>query len=257
MNFTLKKSDLNFKVYTVPSKPTTPGAENDIAIISSVPMTNWIMSPEAPSGIPRTDGDVWIQYSVAGDTFNALKQNALMIATIKAWQYVDGAWVDREAVSCQGGAWVDWITKISFAKSNWKSFNPYPADRYVDYAAGYAYSDTKFTATILGEWDMVAIASSVTYDLTNVDNIKFKATLSKSLNDNAVAFVAVSKTQVLYDSSETLKADAIQKFITKVTSKETPISVKGLSGKYYILVGIYAWYDNGSTTFTVENMTLE
>lgn len=109
MNFTLKKSDLNFKVYTVPSKPTTPGAENDIAIISSVPMTNWLMSPEAPSGIPRNDGDVWIQYSTKGSTKNILKQNALMIATISAWQYVDGVWIDREAVSCQSGVWVEWI----------------------------------------------------------------------------------------------------------------------------------------------------
>lgn len=117
MNFTLKKSDLNFKVYTVPSKPTTPGAENDIAIISSVPMTNWIMSPEKPSGIPRNDGDVWIQYSTSGNAFNALKQNALMIATISAWQYVDGAWVDRDAVSCQGGEWVDWVTDLFLLSS--------------------------------------------------------------------------------------------------------------------------------------------
>ena len=108
MNFTLKKSNLNFKVYTVESKPTTPGAENDIAIISSVPMTNWIMSPDNPTGIPRNEGDVWIQYSVCGNTKNILKQNAMTIATIRAWQYVDGAWVDREAVSCQDGAWVDW-----------------------------------------------------------------------------------------------------------------------------------------------------
>ena len=112
MNFTLKKSDLNFKVYTVEANPSTPGAKNDIAVISPVPMSNWIMSPDKPSGIPRTDGDVWIQYSVNGNTFNALKNNSMMIATISAWQYVDGAWVDREAVSCQGGEWVDLITYL-------------------------------------------------------------------------------------------------------------------------------------------------
>jgi len=107
MNFALKKSDLNFKVYTVEAKPTAPGAENDIAIISSVPMTNWIMSPEKPSGIPWNDGDVWIQYSTKSNTRNILKQNALMIAMISAWQYVDGAWASVEAVSCQGGEWRD------------------------------------------------------------------------------------------------------------------------------------------------------
>ena len=112
MKFTLKKSDLNFKVYTVESKPTSAGADNDIAIISSVPMTNWIMSPEKPSGIPRNDGDVWIQYSTSGDTKNVLKQNALMIATISASQYVDGEWVSVEAMSYQGGEWVDWIVYL-------------------------------------------------------------------------------------------------------------------------------------------------
>ena len=110
MKTAIKKNNLNFKVYTVEAKPSTPGAENDIAIISSVPMTNWLMSPDAPSGIPRNDGDVWIQYSVSGNTKNILKQNSLVISTIRAWQYVDGAWVDREAVSCQGGEWVAWFT---------------------------------------------------------------------------------------------------------------------------------------------------
>lgn len=117
MNFTLSKSNMNFKVYTVAEKPTDPGAENDIAIISSVPMTNWIMSTEKPSGIPRNNGDVWIQYSTKGDTFNALKQNAMMIAMIKAWQYLGGAWVDKVAESYQGGAWVDWI-RYFYSKGN-------------------------------------------------------------------------------------------------------------------------------------------
>lgn len=112
MNFSIKKSDLNFKVYTASSIPTAPGVENDIVIVTSVPMTNWIMSPEEPSGIPRADGDVWIKYSTEGNTFNALKQNAFMIATISAYQYVDGKWVDVDAASCQGGEWVEWVTYL-------------------------------------------------------------------------------------------------------------------------------------------------
>lgn len=109
MSFKFTKNNLNFDVYTSPAKPTTPGANNDIAIITSVPMPNWVMSPDKPSGTPRSDGDVWIQYSVDGNTFNALKNNSMMIATISAWQYVDEAWVEVEAVSCQGGEWVDWV----------------------------------------------------------------------------------------------------------------------------------------------------
>lgn len=118
MSFKFTKSNLNFDVYTAASKPTTPGANNDIAIITSIPMPNWIMSPDGPSGIPRSDGDVWIQYSVSGDTFNALKNNSMMIATIKAWQYVDGAWAEVEAVSCQNGEWVYWWNGEIYEQGN-------------------------------------------------------------------------------------------------------------------------------------------
>lgn len=109
MSFKFTKNNLNFDVYTVASKPTAPGANNDIAIITSVPMSNWIMSPDKPSGTPRSDGDVWIQYSVTGNTFNALKNNSMMIATIEVWQYVDDVWTSVEAVSCRDGEWVNWI----------------------------------------------------------------------------------------------------------------------------------------------------
>lgn len=112
MDFKLKKSELNFRVYTVDAKPTDPGTDNDIAVISSVPMTNWIMSPDDPSGIPRSDGDVWIRYEVTGKIFDVLKNNTMMIATVEAWQYVDDAWVEVTAVSYQNGDWVDWITYV-------------------------------------------------------------------------------------------------------------------------------------------------
>lgn len=95
MDFKLSKSNMYLKVYTVPEVPAT-GAEDGLAIISSVPMTNWVLSPDEPAGAPRTVGDVWIRYAVTGDPFNILKQNAMVIDPIAAWQYVDGAWVDVE-----------------------------------------------------------------------------------------------------------------------------------------------------------------
>ena len=57
MNFKLTKSSLNFKVYTSPTIPAS-GTENDIVIISSTPMENWILSSESPAGEPRNNGDV-------------------------------------------------------------------------------------------------------------------------------------------------------------------------------------------------------
>ena len=164
MNFTLKKSDLNLKVYIVAAKPTAPGAENDIAVISSVPMTNWLMSPEKPSGIPRNDGDVWIQYSTKGDTKNILKQNSMMIAMITAWQYVDGTWVDRKAVSCQGGVWVDWI-KFLYNKGHY----------YVNFAeTGYIGGKVEEGSTSFTLYPMSQRVTKYTkepYDLTGASSI--------------------------------------------------------------------------------------
>lgn len=107
MDFKLNKNNLNLSVRTAPELPGT-GKENDIVVISDVPMANWILSPDSPSGAPRNDGDVWLTYSVDGSVFNALKQNTLMIAMVSAKQYIDGAWVDKTAKSYQNGEWVDW-----------------------------------------------------------------------------------------------------------------------------------------------------
>lgn len=127
MDFKLKKSNLNFRVYTAASLPAT-GTENDICIISEVPMTNWVMSPDKPSGIPRSDGDVWIQYSVTGNVFNVLKNSTMLLATISAWQYVNGAWVNAEAKSYQSGEWVDWWDGSLYDTGN----------QYTDYTGGWA-----------------------------------------------------------------------------------------------------------------------
>lgn len=116
MDFKLNKSNLNFRIYTAASLPAT-GNENDICIISEVPMTNWVMSPDKPSGAPRTDGDVWIQYSVTGNVFNVLKNSTMLIATISAWQYVSGAWADVVAKRYRNGEWVDRITAYYIFKS--------------------------------------------------------------------------------------------------------------------------------------------
>jgi hypothetical protein len=112
MDFKLNKSNLNFRVYTATATPAT-GGENDICVVSDVPMENWILSPDAPVGAPRNDGDVWFQYSVTGNTFNTVKNNSMLIAVISTKQYIDGAWVNKFAKCYRNGEWVDlWHGKL-------------------------------------------------------------------------------------------------------------------------------------------------
>lgn len=108
MDFKLKKSNLNFRVYSAATLPTS-GKENDIVIISETPMENWILSPDKPEGAPRTDGDVWIQYSVTGATFNILKNGTMKIKCTSVQQYINGIWKEVTANSYQNGEWVNWI----------------------------------------------------------------------------------------------------------------------------------------------------
>ena len=110
MDFKLKKSNLNFRVYTATEPPET-GNENDICVISSVPMKNWILSPDAPTGKPRNSGDVHIEYAVnRKDVFNALKNSAMMIEAVAAKQYVNGVWKSVNAMIYKNGVW----TQFSF-----------------------------------------------------------------------------------------------------------------------------------------------
>ena len=109
MNFKLKGSDLNFRVYPATAFPDS-GIENDICFISDVAMSDWYLSPKTPVGTPKNEGDVWIQYSVTGYTFNALKNNTMAVAPFKVYQYIGGAWTEKEAKNYRDGEWIDWIT---------------------------------------------------------------------------------------------------------------------------------------------------
>lgn len=228
MSFKFTKSNLNFDVYTVASKPTAPGANNDIAIITSVPMPNWIMSPDKPSGRPRSDGDVWIQYSVSGNTFNALKNNTMMIATISAWQYVDGAWVKVEAVSCQNGEWVNWWNGELFDKG----------DQYESVTGGWIQN------------------SNLRYDSShaNTGAVNIDDTITLNPSTSSQSAVATTKNPVDLTNFTTLTVEpasgsqAYWVYVHKITSGNLESNYSATSGK----VGT----DSGATTSSVNITSL-
>lgn len=227
MNFTLKKSDLNFKVYTVASKPTTPGAENDIAVISSVHMTNWLMSPAKPSGVPRNDGDVWIQYSTQGNTFNALKNNSMMIATISAWQYVNDAWTSVKVVSCQGGEWVTYLFNVGNQcvgiTGGWTS-DGYTYGSYT--IVPPTIGDTlKVSAAIASGSNRACVAGTVDkVDLTNIH------TISISVDEViGICNLCVSESKNAYSGAVVLER------INDVGTTDIKLP-SSLNGTYYIAV---------------------
>lgn len=240
MDFKFKKSNLNFRVYTSESEPTTPGNENDIVIITSVPMTNWILSPDKPEGMPRTDGDVWIRYSAEGNTFNVLKTNSMQIATISAHQYVDGTWVDVTAKSYQGGKWVGWIVHMRIYELGWAdsennliqlasdySGNTSTVDKWnieVSYSSGYiVMTRTSYNG-------MACVYTKLEYDLTNVNTIYCKTgSIGNGYgSDNGAIYFGVGKVGSTVSSAK-----------IKLTESNTEyaLNVSDLSGKF--VIGFY------------------
>lgn len=229
MSFKFTKSNLNFDVYTVDSKPTAPGANNYIAIITSVPMPNWIMSPDKPSGRPRSDGDVWIWYSVSGNTFNALKNNSMMIATIKAWQYVDGAWTDVEAVSCQNGEWIDWWDGELFDNGNqWEKFTGgWSYEGYV--SSSYAGSIVDGELQLYGKsGGFVTIGTKNAIDLTGIRYIEVTHKMISRGSSTKSIGIEIDQPKGTYK--------AYKEFTTAAGETGTErLDVSGYDGKYFVL----------------------
>lgn len=229
MDFKLNKNNLNFRVYTAVSLPST-AQENDICVISDVPMKNWIMSPDTPSDAPRTDGDVWIRYSVTGNTVNVVKTGTMMVATIAAWQYVDGVWVSKTAKSYQGGAWMGWIIPLYKAPNEYTDLTGgWTTDGFKIGTSSIAKpTKTDSGITIKGQtnvsWGIIATAKKI--DVSNfntinvrasgVDLIQIRLTTNTNLSDDASGFYG--------------------KYDIPVTDGLATLSLANVSGSYYIAI---------------------
>jgi len=95
---------LNFSVVGNP-RPEAAG-ENTIWVDTDEPITGWVFSPAEPD---PAAGMMWFQTGVSGSVvFNALKVNDITLYLLSAKQYIEGAWVQKEAMIYRGG-WVEWV----------------------------------------------------------------------------------------------------------------------------------------------------
>lgn len=232
MDFKLAKNNLNFKVYTAAEVPAT-GTENDICIISETPMKNWVLSPEAPSGAPRADGDMWIQYAVTGKTFDALKQNALMIATLYAWQYVSGTWTEKNFKVYRNGAWLSLITFIFNAGNVYLGNFTVDSSGYVSLKNGnivYTYSG------YAGGW----FCFDEPIDLTPYSKLKMIIKQSEMGGVTTPTVLSVTTSMPDAASSTAVISRSVANIqFTAETNVETEVetSIAGLNGDHYIEFG--------------------
>lgn len=242
MDFKLKKSNLNFHVYTADSLPDT-GNENDICVISDVSMKNWIMSPDTPNGAPRNDGDIWIRYSAAGDTLNILKNNTMRICISSLKQYIGGEWVDQTAKRYQNGEWVD-LRGIIYLYKNGNAFDDITGGLEALAISGsfWKSSDVTFDSDriIFNSTPNTACVSYATtkkkIDLTNRNSIVLNSLSFTATGQYAKGKLGVTSTKTDYTSLHD-NAVAFKEFGTGTTG-EVILDISSLSGEYYVAFGI-------------------
>ena len=127
-------------------------------------------------------GQVWFGTDTTSSlAFNALKKNVIMVYPLSAKQYVNSAWVDKEAKSYQNGAWAGW----------WN---------------GELYDAGDEFEFITGGWQAFATSSNspvkptITKSSTSV-NIK----LSYPYNEGAYGGAYVTKNKISFKGKNTLK----------------------------------------------------
>ena len=98
-------SSLNFNIVGNP-QPDNP-KENTLWVDTDVDITGWdfkVTTPDNPIA-----GMVWVltgKYSTAA--FNAIKENSIHIYPVRAYQYINGNWEEKDALLWQNGEWKEW-----------------------------------------------------------------------------------------------------------------------------------------------------
>lgn len=242
---------LNFKVLAYATEAdlqaATP-AENTIGIITETPITSWIFSATEPS--PAAAGMVWITVGTASTfEFNALKKNAIQIYPISAKQYVSGAWMDVTAMSYQGGEWVAWVSYIAINEEEWNKTLPYPG---LSYSYGsYYFTDDALQGYVSGNLKAVTVVTKELVDFSDINHVKFLYDLSADLGTNGqlLAVISSSKTSA---NEEYIIGELLIK--TAATNKAAVLDVSGITGSYYLWLGLAVWIDMGSVTFEISDL---
>ena len=107
-------SELNFDVKDFRTEAellASAGRENRIGVITLVPMTSWRFDANQPENLQ--EGEVWISVGTSSPVeFDALKKNGIKVYPLSAKQYVNGALQRIDAMSCQNGEWMPWVTYL-------------------------------------------------------------------------------------------------------------------------------------------------
>ncbi len=107
---------LNYSVLASLTEPLTPD-ENTIWVQTGTAVSGYRFDAAQPE--TAEEGMVWFCAGQSGTiSFNALKENGIILYPTRAMQYVGGAWSGVEAKIRQDGQWKNWWDGLLYAPGN-------------------------------------------------------------------------------------------------------------------------------------------
>lgn len=239
---------LNLKVVGGTTQPTNP-KENTIWVNTDTTITDWIFSAIQPTsksdGTPLSGGEVWFDIGVSSPAqFNALKKNGLWVYPTGCAQYVDGAWMIKEAKTYQSGAWVAWA-KILFENGTLDSdlinFNPYRL----------SISNGKMNFSYSGDSGAWAYFSKK-YDLTPYNKILVTGVVTQWLYDWCSITVAAMPNEPTEHNNPNVMGINSAAYIRLPSGPEKvyAVDISSLSGEYWIGISAIATGSISKIEFT-------
>lgn len=235
---------LNFRVVGGISAPSNP-AENTIWMNTEIPITDWVFSATQPEA---ATGRVWLLTGASSTVeFNALKKNGIQVYPSSAKQYVNGAWVDKEAKTYQGGVWVDWTpagalfwhgNQCTDVTGGW-GINK--SDTSSKAAPTCAFESNRIHLTNNGFASSGVLSTVNKIDLTNVNVLS--ADITKLGSCEPIFYVGGSRTNWGTDK------------VANATCSATGIielDVSSVTGRHY--VGFYIYADASTLDFSVNEV---
>ena len=261
-------ASLNFEIVGAATAPSNP-KENTIWINTNTTITNWTFSATQPE--TAVEGMVWISVGASSPVaFNALKENVIQVYPISAKQFVSGEWVDVVAKSYQSNTWVDWWKGELYTAGNewsgitggwygkaWKFSSAVAAAETINIDREDSYIKMYYDSSKTRRSGVLVTTNKI--DLTDYNTLTFNGFISQNGSSTSnKAYGAVYIFENLDGTDYNSASNRVAKSADLGNAgKATDITldVSGLSGSYYIGVGLYT-FDAAAAFVQMNSMVL-
>lgn len=216
---------LDFTIVDGLTEPVNP-KEKMIWVETNAEITGWTFSATEPGG---QEGLVWFLIGSSSQVaFSATKDNPIMVYPIKARQYINNSWEEKNARTYQDNTWVKWNSITYWFKSNEGPTNIWQG---ASQSNGTYYITTyrlQLTSNNYGS-NTVAITTKSKIDLTNFNTLYFKA----DADGYAHGTFGVAST---VDGFNVTFVNGASVYQGDQSSKIWEVDVSSLTGEYYLAV---------------------